>query len=110
MVTVMGPKGCGKGTFLRLLAGNIMPGAGRVLVPPHLKIVHVDMEPHILNRSFSENVFFGYNIKSNAGAMLKAHNEAKKLCHLMELDDKYAELFDNDAFLLGRDGCKLSLA
>jgi ATP-binding cassette subfamily F protein 3 len=43
-LAVVGPNGCGKSTFLRLLAGEAEPDAGRVILPPGARLGYVAQE------------------------------------------------------------------
>jgi ABC-type uncharacterized transport system fused permease/ATPase subunit len=59
IVHVFGGRGSGKSTFMRLIAGRIFPAAGNVLIPTHLRVLHVCQEPMILNMSLWKNLVFG---------------------------------------------------
>ncbi|GFK92606.1 putative ABC transporter ATP-binding protein YheS [Fundidesulfovibrio magnetotacticus] len=43
-LAVTGPNGCGKSTFLRLMAGEAEPDSGRVLLPPGARLGYVAQE------------------------------------------------------------------
>ncbi len=43
-LAVVGPNGCGKSTFLRLLAGEAEPDSGRVILPPGARLGYVAQE------------------------------------------------------------------
>ena len=43
-LAVVGPNGCGKSTFLRLLAGESEPDAGKVILPPGARLGYVAQE------------------------------------------------------------------
>jgi len=43
-LAVIGPNGCGKSTFLRLLAGEAEPDSGRIILPPGARLGYVAQE------------------------------------------------------------------
>ena len=43
-LAVVGPNGCGKSTFLRLLAGEAEPDSGRIILPPGVRLGYVAQE------------------------------------------------------------------
>ncbi|CAJ1427312.1 unnamed protein product, partial [Effrenium voratum] len=45
LVFVSGPSGSGKTTLLRMITSNRLPQQGTVLLPPHLRVVHVSSVP-----------------------------------------------------------------
>jgi len=65
LVSLIGPHAHGKSTILRVLAGCVLPsqlGAGAglsVVVPQHLRVLHVSSEPLFFDASLSDNLRFG---------------------------------------------------
>lgn len=59
MVTLMGPRGEGKSTILRLLGGVILPKPEGFFVPSHLRVLHISAEPLFFMGSLYDNLTFG---------------------------------------------------
>jgi len=73
LVTLLGPSGCGKTTTLRMIAGLVEPGAGRIYfddqevtyLPPHARNIGFVFQtpalfPHL---SVAHNIAFGLSVK-----------------------------------------------
>ena len=58
LVALVGNKGCGKSTTLKLLASYLLPQSGEVFIPPHLKTTMVFANPLIFNANLHENLMF----------------------------------------------------
>lgn len=43
-IVIVGPNGCGKSTFLNIIAKNIIPDAGKVEWTPHIKFSYLDQQ------------------------------------------------------------------
>jgi len=64
MYAVVGLPSNGKASLLRLLAKVIYPGEGEVYVPPHVHIVHVEAQAHLMRQfSLYDNLTFGYRFE-----------------------------------------------
>ncbi|CAJ1355759.1 unnamed protein product, partial [Effrenium voratum] len=60
MVFVSGPSGSGKTTLLRMITSNRLPQQGTVLLPPHLRVVHVSSVPaFVKSMGLYANLVFG---------------------------------------------------
>lgn len=59
LVAVVGPHGHGKATFLRLLAGQLLPQKGEVFIATHLRVLQVHQDPMVLDLTLFENLTFG---------------------------------------------------
>lgn len=103
LVVLVGPKGCGKATLLRLLSQNLLPQEGEVFVPPHLKTVNVAIKPLIFDASFSYNLMYGASPTRNI-------KDCKMLCEMLGMDEMYTKRLSDPAFKLGYNGNRLSLA
>jgi len=54
----IGPEHQGKATILKLLSNVLIPEAGTVFVPPHMRVLHISNRPFFLNESLLRNVSF----------------------------------------------------
>mmetsp|Transcript_55323 Transcript_55323/g.101379 ORF Transcript_55323/g.101379 Transcript_55323/m.101379 type:complete len:867 (-) Transcript_55323:87-2687(-) len=59
MVALMGPRGQGKATLLRLLGEVILPDPKGFFVPAHLRVVHLPSGPLFFSGTLYENLTFG---------------------------------------------------
>jgi len=60
LVSVVGPHGSGKATFLRLVGHMHFPKGGSICVPTHLRILNVTQEPLLMmNLTAWQNLVFG---------------------------------------------------
>jgi len=58
---LIGPRGEGKSTLLRILGGVHLPKPGGILLPSHLRVLHVSSEPMFFQGSLLDNLVFGVN-------------------------------------------------
>lgn len=63
----LGPPHQGKATLLKILGGVLVPTEGDVLVPPHLRVVHVAREAFYLNSSLLMNIILNHDISRLGG-------------------------------------------
>jgi len=99
LVAILGDHAQGKGTLMRLLAGQVFPRLknGSVLfVPPHLRIVQVNENPYILGgESVFGNVMYGIKIGPGADlarAKIRAKEILRRLDVSKPLQTEYFEL------------------
>ena len=81
MMVLLGPSGCGKTTFLRAMAGLIVPERGRIFfgekdvteMPAHLRNVGMVFQNYALfpNMNVRENISFGLEMRKKDGRYIK---------------------------------------
>ena len=97
--TLLGPSGCGKTTTLRMIAGFILPGEGRILidgrdvtlVPPNRRPSNMVFQQYALfpHLSVRENVAFGpREARLERGEIARRVGEALELVQLGPLADR----------------------
>jgi ABC-type multidrug transport system fused ATPase/permease subunit len=59
LVAVVGAQKHGKATLLKLIGGVLIPQAGFVSVPSHLRILHVSQQPLFFHGSLLKNLMYG---------------------------------------------------
>lgn len=60
-VCVVGPRGEGKSTLMRLLGGVLLPQSGLIFIPPWLRVLHASHDPLFFHGSLADNLTFGVN-------------------------------------------------
>lgn len=99
-VTLLGPSGCGKTTLLKLIAGFLMPTAGRILidgqsveqVPPHKREVGIVFQNYALfpHMTAWENVAYGLRARRSNKALIASRvDEMLTLVQLYKLGKRY---------------------
>merc|ERR1719446_1956836 len=79
IVAILGPPCSGKSSLSSLVAHRNFPEAGMVFVPAHLRILHMCVEPHILEMSCFHNLTFGVDANRVDVNRIK---EILQKCHL----------------------------
>jgi len=88
-VALVGPHGCGKSTFLRLLGHSIFPDEGMIFVPTHLRLLHVAQEPMLLQLTAWQNLVFGrHNADPHRVCAILERLEMEKTLEMIEDDVK----------------------
>jgi len=59
LVAVTGPHGSGRATLLKIFGKVLFPSDGNIIVPTHLRSIHVSKEPILMRMSLWENLAFG---------------------------------------------------
>jgi len=88
-VTVIGPKSEGKSTFLKLVAGVLLPQDGFVFLPPWLRVLHVAAEPLFMSGSLFENLTLGVNPDDPEDADI---NRIIGICKMLEVPEDVLEM------------------
>ena len=94
LFSLLGPSGCGKTTLLRILAGLVMPDAGRVLIdgvdvaamPPHLRPVNMMFQRYALFPHMNVEANIGYGLKQAGIARRERQQRVHELLALVRLD------------------------
>eukprot|EP00747_Dinoflagellata_sp_TGD_P075084 gnl/TRDRNA2_/TRDRNA2_158591_c0_seq1.p1 gnl/TRDRNA2_/TRDRNA2_158591_c0~~gnl/TRDRNA2_/TRDRNA2_158591_c0_seq1.p1 ORF type:complete len:914 (+),score=138.86 gnl/TRDRNA2_/TRDRNA2_158591_c0_seq1:97-2838(+) len=89
MIAIVGPHKAGRSTLMRLLGHTVFPLEGTIYVPSHLRILHVEREPMMLNLSPFRNLIYGLhhgNIQSDEELLrVKAILELLRMSKTLEL-------------------------
>jgi iron(III) transport system ATP-binding protein len=96
---LLGPSGCGKTTLLRMVAGFVMPDAGRIrfdeqdltFVPPYQRDTGMVFQSYALwpHMTIADNVGFGLDVRHITGRERAARvDQALALVQMAELKDR----------------------
>jgi len=95
-VALVGPRGQGKSTLLRILGGVILPDIsgkdGRFFVPSHLRVLHVSMEPLFFSGTLLENLTFGVA----KGDQDSSKTRVVAICQRLSLPDDIQRLVESE--------------
>jgi len=69
LVAMIGGAGHGKATFMKLLGGQLIPDKGDLLIPPHLRVLHVSAHARFFNDTLLANLRYGCDKDSNDGSI-----------------------------------------
>eukprot|EP00930_Biecheleria_cincta_P056508 TRINITY_DN42613_c0_g1_i1.p1 TRINITY_DN42613_c0_g1~~TRINITY_DN42613_c0_g1_i1.p1 ORF type:complete len:897 (-),score=118.37 TRINITY_DN42613_c0_g1_i1:38-2728(-) len=83
LVALVGPRGEGKSTLLKILGGVILPKGGNMLIPTHLRMLHVSNEPLFMQGTLLSNLTFGVSDGDPDGDVQRVKN----ICASLGLDD-----------------------
>jgi len=79
IVAVLGSHGHGRNTFLKLIAHEIFPTAGEILIPTHLRILCVSQDIQLLESSLMINLTFGNHTDFDAERVDRAIHILERL-------------------------------
>jgi len=95
-VALVGPRGQGKSTLLKILGGVILPDIsekdGNLFIPSHLRVLHVSMEPLFFRGTLLENLIFGVAPDDPDGRK----ERVVAICQRLGLPDNIQNLVDTD--------------
>jgi len=65
IVALVGPHGAGKTTMLKLVAQLYIPQEGQIIIPTHLRVLHLGQDPIVFEEGLWENLTFGSSNNNN---------------------------------------------
>lgn len=93
----VGPPRQGKATLLKLIGQVLVPSpsSGYVIVPPHLRVLHISKDPHVLDESLLRNVLLTHqsstDIKTFGGM-----ERVKDICKIVGFRNSMMALLDEE--------------
>jgi len=112
MVVITGPRACGKATLLRLIGRAQYPrlnSSTRIIIPSHLRVLHIPKEPKFVRGTLAENLAFG--VRHEGGDAELEHILA--VCSKLGLSEDILEALRNgdtsDNWMLGISASALHL-
>lgn len=95
LVSLVGPRGGGKSTLLKVLGGAMLPefdGSTSFFIPSHLRVLHIGAEPTFFRGTLLENLTFGLL----AGDPLACCERVVAVCRRLGLPDSLLKLVCTD--------------
>jgi len=98
-ITLVGLSGHGKSTLMRLLGSQIVPDSGDLLIPPHLRTLHISPQPTFFYDTLHANLTYGVHKNNTEDASIErvmavlTQLKVPKILH-QYLDPSNRELFD----------------
>eukprot|EP00429_Kryptoperidinium_foliaceum_P106013 CAMPEP_0176257514 /NCGR_PEP_ID=MMETSP0121_2-20121125/38088_1 /TAXON_ID=160619 /ORGANISM="Kryptoperidinium foliaceum, Strain CCMP 1326" /LENGTH=416 /DNA_ID=CAMNT_0017597359 /DNA_START=26 /DNA_END=1273 /DNA_ORIENTATION=- len=95
LVCLVGKRGMGKSTLLRIFGGAMLPeapkGDGIFLIPSHLRVLHVPSEDMFIKGSLYQNLTFGVQKGHPDGCLSRVHEICRSLGLPPSLVDRIQE-------------------
>jgi len=97
LYTLVGPPSEGKGTYLRLLGGVTLPevGGGDLMIPTHLRCLHVTAEPMFVHGTLLYNLTFGCACSDDSRL-----ERVIDICKLLKLSGYIIEAIEGNSLAL----------
>lgn len=95
LVALVGPRGQGKTTLLKILGGELLPNGGTCFVPSHLRVLHVSTEVYFVQGTLYKNLVFGVKQDDKDGELARVH----KVCSDLGLDSDIHTYIDSNQVL-----------
>merc|ERR1719401_234736 len=93
LVALVGPKGQGKSTLLRLIGSVILPECGDgFFTPSHLRVLHVSDEPVFFLGTLYDNLTFGVS----HGDTDRSMERVLKICDRLKISQELLDTIRNE--------------
>jgi len=87
-VTLVGIPGHGKSSVMRLIGSQIVPDGGDLLIPPHLRALHVSIQPTFFHDSLNANLVYGLSKENKEDGSVERVNAVLREVFSTEEKDK----------------------
>lgn len=94
MVAVVGLPGNGKSTLMRVMGGQVIPDDGDLLIPPHLRCLHVSGHPIFLHDTLFNNLTYGVDKGNSEDG---ADERVRAVCKQLQVSDYLFKYLDRNA-------------
>jgi ABC-type multidrug transport system fused ATPase/permease subunit len=85
LAAIIGSASEGKSTMMRIIGGRLIPDSGDLLIPPHLRVLHISPVPLFFHDTLHENLTYGISKHSGADA---EHQRVIAICDEMKISEK----------------------
>lgn len=90
LVALVGRPAEGKSTLLKLISGVLLPDSGNLLIPPHLRVLHISQEPLFFHDTLFANLTYGVN----SADLMDCQDRAWEICRRLTLPDRVLDYLD----------------
>jgi len=93
LVSLVGPRGEGKSTILKIIGGVILPEPGNFFMPSHLRVLHMSSEPLFYLASLYDNLTFGITPGDADGDI----SRVSEICRRLDLPERIHKWIEKGA-------------
>merc|ERR1739848_727838 len=80
----------GKSLLLKLIGGVLIPDAGELLIPPHLRVLHISQEPVFFHDTLYANLTYCVMVGDPDGDP----SRVLAICHRLKVSDQVCLFLD----------------
>jgi len=102
-IALVGAPGDGKSTLMKILGSQIIPDAGDLLIPPHLRALHISPQPTFFNDTLMNNLTYGCGKEDKEDGSIERVTAVCKMLLVSEKVLKYLDPTDTDMFNVKAD-------
>jgi len=95
LVTLIGPRGGGKSTLLRILGGAVLPGKDNIkgfFIPSHLRVLNVESTAAFISGTLMDNLIFGVAKGDPDGSLQRV----KTICTMLDMPEEILAMIDSE--------------
>jgi len=92
-IALIGDPGDGKSTLMKLLGSQIIPDTGDLLIPPHLRALHISPQPTFFNDTLMNNLTYGVGRDDKADGSVE---RVTSVCLKLKVSEKVLKYIDPD--------------
>lgn len=93
LVALVGLPGHGKSTLMRVIGGQLIPDEGDLLIPPHLRVLHISKHPMFFKDTLYNNLIYGISKEDKEDGSLE---RVKGICHRLLIAEKLYKYLDQE--------------
>lgn len=91
LVALVGKPGNGKSTLMRLIGAQLIPDAGDLLIPPHLRVLHISKQPVFFNDTLFNNLTYGVSKSDKTDGDA---NRVRNVCKVLMVSERIFKYLD----------------
>jgi len=91
LVALVGKAGHGKSTLMRLIGAQLIPDGGDLLIPPHLRVLHISKQPIFFHDTLYNNLVYGVSISDKSDG---DPERVRKVCKQLMVSERIFKYLD----------------